>query len=210
LILERREKDMKKVLVIAIALTFVATAVLAGGNTTHKVAIHCKAYPASCTKSYPTFTDCSNIVWTWANLGNVEVMPVFYDLASYSAIGFGLSWPAEWASMSWTRCKGDLSVGGIVYSGDGTGITWTACQTSWAVCLGFGWLASTGAGSVCPIPDPATGDIGVVDCTPSPGPYLDVPMCISCAGIGGTLGDDPCRPTATQPSTWGEIKSMFK
>jgi hypothetical protein len=210
LILERREKDMKKVLVIAIALTFVATAALAGGNPAHKVAIHCKAYPGSCTKAYPVFTTCESIVETWAGQGDFLAMPVFYDLASYSAIGFGLAWPAEWGTMSWTRCKGDLAVGGILNSGEGTGITWTACQTNWGLALGFGWLIATGPGSVCPIPDPATGDIGVVDCAPSPGPYLDVPMCISCAGIGGLIGDDPCRPTATETSTWGEIKSMFK
>jgi len=201
---------MKKVLVIAIALTFVATAVIAGGNPAHKVAIHVKAHPTSCTKSYPVFTSCSGIVHTWAAQGDLDVMPVFYDLASYSAIGFGLTWPAEWLTMSWTRCKGDLAVGGISNPGDGTGITWTVCQTSWSIALGAGWLYASGAGSVCPIPDPATGDIGVVDCAPSPGPYLDYPMCLSCAGIGGVIGDDPCRPTATQPSTWGEIKSMFK
>lgn len=202
---------MKKVLVIAIALTFVATAALAGGNPAHKAAIHCKAYPiTSCTKGWPSITTCSGIVYTWANLGDFEAMPVFYDLVQYSAIGFGLTWPAEWGSMAWSRCKGDLAVGGIVYPGEGTGITWTACQTSWSVVMGYGWLTASSAGSVCPIPDPATGDIGVVDCAASPGPYLDYPMCISCAGIGGMLGDDPCRPTATQPSTWGEIKSMFK
>ena len=35
-------------------------------------------------------------------------------------------------------------------------------------------------------------------------------MCIYCAGIGGMIGDDPCVVVGTEPSTWGEIKSMFK
>ena len=89
-------------------------------------------------------------MYTWAAQGDLDVMPVFYDLASYSAIGFGLTWPAEWGTMSWTRCKGDLAVGGISIRGDGTGITWTACQTNWGVALGAGWLVATGAGQRLP------------------------------------------------------------
>ena len=55
---------------------------LAGGNPAHKVAIHVKAHPTSCTKAYPVFTTCSSIVHTWAAQGDLDVMPVFYDLAS--------------------------------------------------------------------------------------------------------------------------------
>jgi len=201
---------MKKVLVIAIALTFVATAAFAIGNPATKIAIHTKAHPTSCTKSYPTFADCAGINTTWAAQGDFDAMPVFYDLVAYTVTEFALSWPTAWGSTSWVRCKGDLAVGGILNSGEGTAIAWTTCQTGWSVAPGYAWLYATEPGSVCPIPYAATGDYGVVDCMPSPGPYYDYPVWVTCAGVGGIVGGDPCGCSATEPSTWGEIKSMFK
>jgi len=202
---------MKKVLVIAIALTFVMAAwAMAGDNPTNKIAIHFKTHPTSCLKGYPVITTCEGIVETWAPLGDLDAMPVFYDLVSYGVVETGLTWPAEWLSTSWVRCKGDIAVGNIVNPGDGTAIAWTACQTTWGVIPGAAWLAATGAGYVCPVPNPATNMFGVVDCRPAPGPYYDGPQCVSCGGVGGFIGDDPCRPTAVEPSTWGEIKSIFK
>jgi len=200
---------MKKVLVIALALTFVATAALAGGNPANKIAIHLKAHPTSCTKAYPAFTNCSQIVFTWMNLGDVDAMPVFYDMVGYTVTEFGLTWPAAWGSMSWVRCKGELAVGTILNPGDGTSIAWTTCQVGWGIAPGAGWLIATEPGMVCPIPYFATGDYGVVDCSPSPGPYYDYPVTVSCGGVG-MVGDDPCRAVATESSTWGEIKSMFR
>lgn len=201
---------MKKVLVIAIALTFVATAALAGGNPATKIAIHTKAHPTSCTKGYPVFAACTDINTTWTALGDFDAMPVFYDLVAYTVTEFALTWPAAWGSTSWVRCKGDLAVGGILNPGEGTAIAWTACQTGWGVAPGYAWLYATEPGSVCPIPYSATGDYGVVDCAPSPGPYYDYPVWVTCAGVGGIVGGDPCGCSATEPSTWGEIKSMFK
>jgi hypothetical protein len=201
---------MKKALVIALALTFVATVAFAGMNANHKVAIHTKAHPTSCTKAYPAFTACAAIKTTWAPLGDLDVMPVFYELSQTLVTEFGLTWPAEWYSMSWTRCKGDLAIGGILNPGEGTAISWTTCQTTWALAPGAGWLTATTPGSVTICANPATNMYGVVDCQPSPGPYFDFPRCVIAAGIGGILGGDPCAPTATEPSTWGQIKSMFK
>ena len=203
---------MKKAIVIALALMLVSTVAFAGLglNPTHKAAVHVKIHPTSCTKGYPVFAACTDIVTTWAPLGDLDVMPVFYDLTQAQVTEFGMTWPVEWYSMSWIRCKGDLAIGTVKYSGEGTSIAWTTCQYAWALAPGYGWLAATGPGSVTVVPNPATGDYGVVDCQPSPGPYMDYPRCVIEAGIGGILGGEPCAPTATEPSTWGQIKSMFK
>jgi len=213
---------MKKVLVIAIALTFALTAcALAGANPVGKIAVHVKAHPTSCTKSYPTFPTCASIVTTWAAIGDLDVMPIFYDLVQYTVAETGLLWPeGDWGSGSWVKCKGDIAVGVIQHSVDfagapvqtnGTAVAWSTCQYSFSVAPGYCWLYATGAGHVCPAPNPPTGDYGTVDCAPDPGPYYDTVSCVGCAGIGGFLGDDPCNlPSATQPSTWGEIKSIFK
>jgi len=206
---------MKKVLVIAIALTLVITAAALAGpgqNPLTKIAIHAKAYPTTC-KQIPTFADCHGIVTTLAGSGgNVNVIPVLFDIASYTVAEFGMTWPAEWGTMSWLRCKGNIAIGTIMNPGDGTAISWSVCMAGWSVAPGLGWLTPTGPGIVSPIPNPATGDMGVVDCTPTSqgGPYYDHPMCVFSAGIDGMTGDDPCEETATEQSTWGSIKGMFE
>lgn len=194
------------VLVLAVA---VSASVYAGINPMNKIALHVKAHPTSCTKGYPTFTMCSQIVFTYPGLGDVDVLPVFYELVAYTVAETGLQWPSAWGSASWVRCKGDIAVGGIVNSGDGTAVAWSTCQHTWSIAIGYAWLLATGPGYLCPSRNPATYDYGVVDCAPTPGPYYDYASEISCAGIGGMLGDDAC-PRACEPGSWGSIKAMFK
>jgi hypothetical protein len=212
---------MKKVLVLAIALTLaLSVAVMAGNNPLVKVAVHVKAHPTSCTKSYPTFPTCSSIVYTYAGLGDIDAMPVFFDLTGFIVNEVGLLWPeATWGSASWTKCKGDLAIGSITHSLNdplqdntcGVAIAWSLCQNAYSSAPGFAWLAATTPGRICPGPSGNGGAWGVVDCLPDPGPYYDTPIAGYCAGVGGMLGDNPCiPPVATEQSTWGQIKSVFK
>jgi uncharacterized repeat protein (TIGR01451 family) len=178
------------------------------GNPHHKIAVHVKAHPTSCTKGYPTFTNCSQIVTTYPACGDFDVVPVFYDLAEYGVVEFALQWPVDWGTCSFVRCKGDIAVGEIVHAGDGIAVAWSECQYTWAVAPGVGWLLAAGPGEILPCPNPATGDLGVFDCAPSP--HHDYPTAISRACIGGRPGDDPCRPAQLEPATWGAIKATFK
>jgi uncharacterized repeat protein (TIGR01451 family) len=178
-------------------------------NQSHKIAIHVVAHPVAC-KAIPAFTSCDKITTTFAGTGDIDAIPVIYDLFEYSVVEFGLVWPAEWGTCEFIRCKGDIAVGGITHPGEGVAIAWTACQYTWAVAPGIAWLKATGPGLVSPCFNPATGDMGVVNCAPSPGPYYDYPQGIAQGGIGGIPGDDPCFPTRLQPTTWGAIKAMFK
>ncbi|MFH1219671.1 MAG: FlgD immunoglobulin-like domain containing protein [Candidatus Eisenbacteria bacterium] len=188
------------VLALAFAVGTATAPAFAGQNLGCKIAIHLKAHPTSCTKSYPAFTACEGINETWVPTGDVDAMPVFYDLASYTTHEFGLTWPIEWGSGSWTRCKGDIAVGGILYSGEGTAIAWTTCQYGWGLATGYIWLAATGPGYVTPVANPATNQLDVVDCDFVTGPYQDFPILISSGGVGGLTGDEPCR-VALQPIT---------
>jgi hypothetical protein len=216
---------MKKVLVLAIALTLVlSVAAMAGPgqNALNKIAIHVKAHPTSCTKSYPTFPTCTSIVYTWPGLGDIDVMPVNFDLVGYTLVEFGVIWPeAAWGTASFTRCKGDLAIGTIQHSADnplqdnscGVAIAWSTCQNTWSVASGFAWLIPTTPGRICPAPSGNGGAWGTVDCTleTEGGPWYQSPIAGYCAGVGGMLGDDPCiPPSATDQSTWGNIKSIFK
>jgi hypothetical protein len=199
---------------VALVLVLVAGLTVSGyggRNDGLKIGVHIKSHPTSCAGAYPSFATCGSITSTWASCGDVDVMPVFFDLKEYSVVETGLEWPEEWGSMSWVRCKGDLAVGTIVNSGDGTAVCWTACQQGWSVAAGFGWLTAASSGLIRPVPNPATGEYGVVDCDFNPDPSYDHPLFDpGAAGVCGAAGDDPCNPKGGSESTWGGIKAMFR
>jgi hypothetical protein len=187
--------------------------VQAGANPEHKIAIHVVAHGLAC-KTLPTFTECSQITTTYAGTGDIDVVPVFFNLSEYLAVEFGLTWPAEWGSCAYTTCTSTLDVGSITNPGDGMASAWTTCQTGWYVCPGYGWLNATGAGRVSIVPNPATEDYGVVDCADSPGPYQDLPDTAFAAGVGGVSGDNPCAEVEgggeeTEGQS-GEIQGYYK
>jgi hypothetical protein len=197
---------------IVLAVTLVATAVEAGQNWNNKIAVHVKSHPTSCAEGYPSFLDCTSIQTTWAGCGDADVMPVFYELIEFTSVEFGLSWWFDpTLSMVWTRCKGDAAAGTITHSGDGTVITWAACQVAYSVVPGYGWLTVSGPEIVSPDLNPVTRRCGVIDCQVSPGPYFDWSLGWYSAGICGPVGDDPCAPAdAVEPSTWGAIKALLR
>jgi hypothetical protein len=181
-----------------------------GSNQGHKLAIHVKSHPTSCSAGYPSFNHCGEIEFTYAGTGDIDVFPVFFELTEYLVVEFGLEWPAGWGTASWVRCDGDISVGDIVHPGDGTAVDWAACQTTWSAAPGFAWLTAYGSGVIRAVPNPATGDYGAVDCDPDD-PVYDYPFGEPySAGVGGETGDDPCRPKGGSESSWGTIKSMFR
>jgi hypothetical protein len=198
---------MKKVLVVAVALIFVLSALaMAGNNPDAKCAVHVKTHNAkqSCA-SLPVITGCQDIVTTYPGY-SFDAFPVFFDLVEYLGLEYAMCWPAEWIySAAFTSCS-DLIIGGILWSGDGVSQTWTACQPGPVAMPGWAWLYAGGPGIVCICPHPASGQILVLDCQEG----LDEPVCNFCAGVYGYIGDDPCWPTATEQSTWGGIKSMFE
>jgi hypothetical protein len=185
----------------------------AGANFEHKVAIHVVPHGLSC-KSLPTFTECSQITTTYSGTGDIDVVPVFFNLTEYKLVEFALTWPAEWGTCEYVTCTPTLDVGHISDPGDGIASAWTSCQTGWSVCHGYGWINATGAGNISVLPNPATGDYGVVDCAPEPGPYYDRPDTVFAAGVGGTSGDAPCGGEGWDNGEGrgqsGEIKGYYR
>jgi len=205
---------MKHVLVAALGLALMCpTALFAGANSGHKIAVHVLAHGHTC-KNLPVFTNCAQIVTTYADSGDVDVFPVFFGLTEYVTVEFGLMWPQEWGSCSYTVCTQTLNVGSILNPGDGIASAWTTCQTGWSVTHGFGWLSPTGPGVVSVVPDSVTGDYGAVDCAEAPGPYYDRPDSVYDAGVGGASGDDPCaEPDRSEQEGAGEsggIRGYYK
>ena len=196
---------MKRVLVAAVALTLVLSAVaFAGNNPAAKVAVHVRAHNAKLGCNYGTITICDEIVTTEAGF-SVDAFPVFYDLVEFLGCEYGLCWPAWAYSAAFSSCS-DLVIGVVDWPGTGASHTWTACQAG--VCVpSFVWLYADAPGLICPCVNPESGQISVLDCAEG----LDSPVGIFCAGVYGETGEDPCEPvTATETSTWGAIKNIFR
>jgi hypothetical protein len=198
------EKDMKKVLVVTVALMLVLSAcAYAGLNSgVAKVAVHAIPHGSrSCTKGFPVVTTCAEIIFTEPG-PDADCFPVFYDLVEYQGVEYAMCWPGLYSTV-FTSCS-DLTIGGITFTGNGVSHAWTTCQPGPIAMPGWAWIFDYGVVCVCPHPE--TGVVTVGDCAGA----LDEPVCFSCAGIGGYFGDDPCRPTGTEQSTWGSIKGMFE
>jgi len=193
-----------RVLVIALALTLALSAMaFAGANPDAKVAVHVRPHnaKAGCTVA---IAGCADIVTTEASY-NFDAFPVFFDLAEYKAVEYGLCWPTWTYSAGFTNCA-EFVIGEILWPGDGASHTWAACQPGPVMTPSFVWLYADGPGMVCACPHPVSGLVTVLDCSD----LYDDPICNFCAGVYGLVGDDPCEPTGTETSSWGEIKGMFE
>lgn len=195
---------MKRSLLVVLAVTMIFSAnAFAGLNSgVAKVAVHVLPHSSrSCTKNFPTITACEDIITTESS-PDVDAFPVFYDLVEYQGFDYGMIWPGLYSAV-FTSCS-DLTIGSIVNSGEGVSHAWYECQNASVAMPGFCWIYDTG--SVCVVPHPAAGGPTVGDCHAGG----DLPVANFCAGIGDSIGDDPCAPTVTEPTTWGAIKGMYR
>lgn len=154
-------------------------------------AVHVVAHGTSC-KSLPPLDSCDLINTAYIGTGDVDIIPVFYYLAPYTAVEFGLSWPADWGSCSFVPCGTGTVLGSIRNPGDGIIKFWATCQTGSSVTVGYGWLTAQGSGRVDLInsPWPLNDRLGVTDCAQTFHP----PIATHSAGIGWIAGDEPCLP----------------
>ena len=202
---------MKKVLAIALVLILVLSATaFAGMNAGCKVAVHVSTQK-KCTGLL--FYSCTDIQFTYEGCVGFYVVPVHFGLVGTTVLEGALEWPAGWGTMYfWAQCYGTLAIEnwGVGYGeySYASGV----CVYSWAepACVRYFYYGVPGPGLICPTANQTTGFIGTVDCTTDPEPLPDPATCLFCAGVCGDVGDDPCEPTAVEPSTWGSIKSMFK
>ena len=190
---------------VLVLMLLAGGAAFAGLNANGKVAVHVEVHASrTCTKSFPTITSCADIIATEAG-PEVDAFPVFFDLVEYQGFDYGLTWPGSY-SCSFTSCS-DLAIGTIMWPGDGISHAYYSCQPGPVAVTGWGWIY--GGGMVCVVDHPTAGKINIGDCSGQ----LDEPVCLYCAGIGGTIGDDPCEPcgpSGMSRQTWGGIKNLFR
>lgn len=196
----------KAILTAAILILTLSASLSAGTNFNTKAWIHLEDHASrTCAKGFPAGIDsCDDIVYTLAGQ-DADCFPVFFDLVEYQGFDYSLSWPATY-TCAFTSCS-DLAIGTIVNPGDGISHAWYTCQAGPIAIPGWAWIYDTG--EVCIISHPTAGGVIVGDCST----FLDTLPSISfgCSGIGGFVSEDgnPCL-AAIEPTSWGEIKSMFK
>ena len=194
---------MKSLVLVVVLIFALSATAFAGMNAgVAKTAIHVRPHNAKlgCTV---TITHCGDIVTTEPGY-NVDAFTIHFDLNEYLGTEYGVCWPSWTYSAAFTSCSG-LVIGDIVWPGDGASHTWTACMPGPVAVSSYLWLYADAPGMICPCPHPMSGIIKVLDCSEG----IDEPICIFCAGVYGLIGDDPCEPTGTEQSTWGEIKALF-
>jgi len=196
---------VRRVLSVFLASVMLTSMAMAGMNPDAKVAVHVKGHnPEQSCGNLPVITGCADIVTTYPGY-SFDAFPVFFDLTEYLALQYGMCWPSWTYSAAWTSCS-DLVIGRIEWPGSGVSQTWLYCQPGPVAIGGWAWIYADGPGMVCLCPHPAGGVILVQDCHEG----LDEPVCNFCAGVYGAIGDDPCWPSPTEPSSWGDIKRLFK
>jgi hypothetical protein len=187
---------------------------ITGGNIDCKVAVHVMPHAdRGCGWNQPVITSCADIVAaTEAN--DVDFFPVFYDLTEYHCLEYSVHWPGTY-SCAFTPCD-FLHIGDIVWP---VGTVPVEDQTDWIMhCFdgcqpgptavpGWGWIYEPGPATIRIAPTVGGGWIGVLDCADE---FVDEPICNFAAGIGGAPGEEPCGPSAAEPTSWGAIKAMFE
>ncbi len=173
-------------------------------NPIGKVAVHVELHASrTCSKNFPTITNCGDIQYT-IPYHDVDAFPVFFDIVEYQGFDYSLAWPGTY-TCAFISCS-DLTIGTISNPGDGISHAWYTCQAGHVALPGWGWIYEPGPAQICVVPHPEAGGINIGDCSG----MIGGPLEISCAGIAGAYGDDPCTPTGVQSTTWGNIKAMFR
>lgn len=199
---------MKIGLLSLAALVLVSGLAVAGYNSEVKVGIHVLPHDPErgCFRNYPVIDEPADIVFTYDGCSEeVDFFPVFFDLTECYGVEYAVVWPGS-QTCTFTICSYS-HIGQLVNSGDWIAQCFDGCQTGYAVIPGWGEVIMDVPGYVCMAETEPGGRIGILDCHEA----IDVPVANFCAGVCGTIGEDPLyADQATVPTTWGEIKSLFR
>jgi hypothetical protein len=157
-------------------------------NYEAKIAVHVMAYDphVNCDEGRPVIASCEDIRSTYAG-AHVLAFPVFFDLAEYQGVEFGMTWPGWEGSADWHSCS-DLSIGEIRLPGDGVSQVWLECHLEPVVVPGWLSLYADGPGLISPCDHPMTREVKILNCREA----VDEVRMGYRAGVNGAQGDDPC------------------
>jgi len=180
-----------------------------------KVSLHIEMHEdRSCSKNMPAIDSRDDLVHYWAEMTypcDFDVFVVFYNFDETAGVSFALDWPEDWGSTWYTFVCADHNLGNITEPGDWVATAYEDCQpgaeggaflpAAWA------WLTATGPGELALLPY-FQDWISVVACEPNGWEETCVESVFH-AGIGVMPYMGPPM-VATEPTTWGSIKAMFR
>jgi hypothetical protein len=220
---------MKKLLAISLVsamLLGIGATVYAQGmnpNVNFAIDVQARNNKRQCT---PLYTSCTMINNEFHTLGFIDAIVVVYVYTVITAVEYGLSYPVPYFT-GFTSCS-DFIIGGTDLGGTmSCAHTWTTPQYATSPDpgssgIGVGWLKLYvyGPGRIDFIPSDL-GNIIVLD----PNNAIDEYHTLHSGFIGSATPPDPpgepvwesgdlppCAmgPTATEPSTWGSVKSLYR
>jgi hypothetical protein len=193
--------------VVGLVLAVGVSGALAGANPEAKAALHLEPHESrTCAKNFPVIADQSDIIITHPNM-EVDVFPVFFNLTEYQSFDYALWWPGLY-SCAFTSCS-DITTGTIVWPWDGVSHAWYTCKEGPIAVFAWAWI--TDIGCLCLMSHPTFRAVRVGDCDGG-SDNID-PSDRYRAGIGDCWPHCPGCPAdtvAVDPTSWGEIKSLFK
>jgi hypothetical protein len=202
---------MLLVVVVVLAVGFESVCGATVANQTSKFVLHIEQHAArSCAEGMPSIGTRDDLERVHDTCEDIDVFFVIFGFDSLRGVQYGLVWPEGWGSASTTHCA-DFAVGSIVNPGDGMAMTWSGCQLAGAVPafwpVAWSWLLPASEGQIQISNNPATDALTVSSCS-----FEEAePESVFFAGVNtdpyeGPPGDG----VGIEPTSWGQIKAMFR
>ena len=203
-----------RLLLLAVGLLVVAAAAASAGtgaNENVKFALHIESHASrSCSKGMPAIGAREDLYRVHDIYEDIDVFFVIFQYDSITGVQYGLDWPTGWGSAATSHC-GEFAVGSIVNPQDGIAVTWGDCNilgskpAFWAV--SWSWMLPDSDGEIKICDNPATSALTASSCL-----FVEAePESIFNAGINiDPYEGPPGGSVAVQPTSWGQIKAMFR
>ena len=206
-----------RVTIVVLAVLALVCGPAAAGlvNQQVKVGLHIEPHEdRSCSKNMPVIDDREDFTNFWLQVTypcDFDVFVVIFSFDEIAGVEFGLDWPGEWGSAWYTFNCADHKIGQIRNPGDWSAMTWIECQSGLEgqvyLPAAWAWLTATGPGELSIVPGPSHYTM-VASCR-ADGWQASIVESVFYAGIGTIPYMGPPQ-VATEPTTWGSIKAMFR
>lgn len=209
---------MKKILVATMVTVMglsVASTVLAGANPQAQLAVHALAHNGKRTCSTDVIASCSAIQQSGASAsGYYDLLVVLYDFTEATGVEYGLSWDVPYFT-SWSNCTDLYVFNQTSPNSADVSQVFTSCRTGGGIGgpgRVLGWMNMYGAGRLDIGLTSIPADPSIVDCAFQQDLIHTTHPGFSGGGVPGPGDLTPCQlgPTATENTTWGQLKDLYR
>jgi hypothetical protein len=210
---------MKKIIVatmVGVMGLALASDVMAGANPMAQLAINAAARNAKRNCTTTAIPSCSAIVQSAAASGYVDMLVVLYDFDQVTGLEYGIQWSHPFFT-SWKDCANLYVFNPTGPNTADVSQVFTSCTDGPGIggagrVMGWLQLYGTGAQSVRFTLTSFPADPSIVDCAFQQDPIHTMHPGFSGGGLPGPGDLHPCEvgPTATENTTWGQLKDLYR